>query len=155
MTASPLEVRLLQPDEVAVLDRVAPATFDHPIDPRLAAEFLADARHHLAVAIDRNTVVGFASGVHYVHPDKPAELWVNELGVAPTHRGRGVGKAVLGALLRAGRQLGCVQAWVLTDQENGAAMALFRSLGGTDPRPSIRLTFALHQSAGHEAGSPE
>jgi ribosomal protein S18 acetylase RimI-like enzyme len=148
MTAKPLDVRLLQPHEVAVLDRVAPETFDNPIDSRLATEFLADARHHLAVAIDQDTVVGFASGVRYI---KPAELWVNELGVAPTHRGRGIGKAVLAELLRAGRELGCVKAWVLTDDGNGAAMAVYRSLGGADPRPSIMLTFSLHGQPRREA----
>jgi hypothetical protein len=29
-----------------------------------------------------DTVVGFASAVHYVHPDKAPELWINEVGVA-------------------------------------------------------------------------
>jgi aminoglycoside 6'-N-acetyltransferase I len=59
------------------------------------AEFLRDERHHLAVAIEDETVVGFASGVHYVHPDKPAELWINEVGVAPSHHRRGIGKPLL------------------------------------------------------------
>ena len=57
------------------------------------AEFLADSRHHLAVAVDEGRVVGMASAVHYVHPDKPPELWINEVGVAPTHRGLGIGRA--------------------------------------------------------------
>ena len=34
-------------------------------------------------------------GVHYVHPDKAPELWVNEVSIAPAYRGRGLGKAVM------------------------------------------------------------
>jgi hypothetical protein len=76
-------VRLLGPGDAAVLDRVVEGVFDNPIDPLWRAEFFADPRHHLAVAIDGDLVVGMASAVHYVHPDKPPELWVNEVGVAP------------------------------------------------------------------------
>jgi hypothetical protein len=53
---------------------VAAEVFDNPIDADLTAEFLGDARHHLAVAIDDGLVVGFASAIHYVHPDKPPQL---------------------------------------------------------------------------------
>lgn len=63
-------IRILGPADAAVLDRVAPQVFDNAVDPRRAAEFLADPRHHLAVALDADVVVGMASGVHYVHPDK-------------------------------------------------------------------------------------
>jgi hypothetical protein len=73
-------IRLLGPGEAAVLDRVAEGVFDNPVGPRWAAEFFADPRHHLAVALDGGVVIGMASAVHYVHPDKPPQLWVNEVG---------------------------------------------------------------------------
>ena len=146
------EIRILAAGDTAVLDRVAPDVFDHPVDPALAREFLADPRHHLAVALDQDLVIGFASGVHYIHPDKPAEFWVNELGVAESHRGQGIGKAVLQALLVAGRQLGCAQAWVLTDDDNGPAMAVYRAAGGVEEaRPSTMFTFDL--TAAEKRGS--
>lgn len=138
------EIRILGAADAKILQRVAPDVFDHEVDPALARQFLADPRHHLAVALDHDTVVGFASGLHYIHPDKPAELWVNELGVAPTHQGQGIGKAVLQALLVVGRQIGCAQAWVLTDGDNGAAMAVYRGVGGVEePRASTMFTFDL------------
>jgi aminoglycoside 6'-N-acetyltransferase I len=77
-------------------------------------------------------VVAFASGVHYVHPDKPPELWINEVGVAPTFQGRGLGKAVVQALLEHAKRLGCREAWVLTDRSNHAAMRLYASAGGEE-----------------------
>ncbi|MGH7024099.1 MAG: GNAT family N-acetyltransferase, partial [Caulobacteraceae bacterium] len=116
-----MEIRLLGAGDAAVLTRVAPEVFDNAVDPALAREFLDDPRHHIAVAIDGDTVVGFASGVHYIHPDKPPELFVNEVGVAPTHRRRGLGRRVMGALFAHARALGCATAWVLTDHDNSAA----------------------------------
>jgi ribosomal protein S18 acetylase RimI-like enzyme len=135
-----LEFRILNAGDAAVLDRVADDLFDGAIQPQLAQEFLGDARHHLAVAIDDGIVVGFASGVHYVHPDKPAELWINEVAVAPTHLRRGVAQSLLRLLFDAGRALGCGQAWVLTDRDNIAAMRLYASVGG-DPGTHEHVMF--------------
>jgi ribosomal protein S18 acetylase RimI-like enzyme len=145
-----IEIKLLQRGDDKILTNVAAEVFDNAIDPELTREFLEDARHHIAVAIDDGLVVGFASGVHYIHPDKPSELWINEVAVAPTHRRRGLGKAVLRALFEVGRTHHCGVAWVLTDRHNAAAMALYSSLGGTegadDTGPSdaaLGYTFAL------------
>jgi ribosomal protein S18 acetylase RimI-like enzyme len=127
-----IEIKVLHRGDENVLMTVAPAVFDNPIDAELTKEFLEDPRHHIAVAIDDGLVVGFASGVHYIHPDKPPELWVNEVGLAPTHRRRGLGKAVLKALFEVGRAQNCTVAWVLTYRTNVAAMALYASVGGTE-----------------------
>ena len=125
-------IKILQPGDELVLLNVASGVFDHPVDAKLTKEFLEDKRHHIAAAIDDGRVVGFASGVHYIHPDKPPELWINEVGVAPTHRGRGLGKAVLQALLEVGKAHNCAAAWVLTDRDNANAMALYSSAGGVE-----------------------
>ena len=66
------------------------------------------------------------------YPDKARELFVNEVGTAPTHRGRGLGKRVLGALLDKGRAAGCKIAWVLTDTDNDAARGLYAALHGKE-----------------------
>jgi aminoglycoside 6'-N-acetyltransferase I len=138
------EVRLLGPGDGAVLARVAPGVFDNPVHPRWSAEFLADPRHHLAVAVDEGMVVGMASAVHYVHPDKAPELWINEVGVAPTHHNRGIARRLLAALFDRGRELGCGQAWVLTDRGNPAAMRMYAAAGGQEhPTPSIMFEFNL------------
>jgi ribosomal protein S18 acetylase RimI-like enzyme len=143
------ETRILHAGDQMVLDNVAPGVFDHPLDPRLVAEFLDDDRHHLAVAVDQGQVIGFASGVHYVHPDKPSELWINEVAVAPSHQGQGVGKAVIRALLEHGKRLGCSEAWVLTDRSNQAAMRLYASTGGQEtPHDQVMFTFFLDPENG-------
>jgi ribosomal protein S18 acetylase RimI-like enzyme len=150
-----VEIKVLGRGDDAVLNRVAPGVFDNPIDPELTREFLQDPRHHLAVAIDEGLVVGFASGVHYVHPDKPPQLWINEVAVSPAHRRSGLATAVLRALLAVGQQYNCTEAWVLTDRTNIAAMALYASLGGIQGAdrqgPSdatLGYTFTLNRESG-------
>ncbi len=130
------------PDDLAVLLNVADDVFDHPIQPGYAEEFLRDPRHHIAVAIDDGLVVGFASAVHYLHPDAAPQLWINEVGVAETHLRRGLGKALLLRLFDVGRAERCQEAWVLTHRTNLAAMGLYLSVGGQEG--------ADHESPGDE-----
>lgn len=138
------DIRLLGSDDARVLQTVAPDVFDHAVDPQWAAEFLADPRHHLAVALDDGRVVGMASAFHYVHPDKAPMLFVNEVGVAPTHRRRGLGRRLLAALFERGRALGCTEAWLGTEVSNGAARGLYAAVGmDEDPEPFVTYTRKL------------
>lgn len=137
-----------------LLERTAPDVFDDPIDRRAAAEFLADPRHHLAVAVADGVIVGFASGVHYVHPDEPRpELWINEVGVAEAHRRQGIGRAVVDALLAHGRALGCTEAWVATEPKNLAAQRLYSACGANAADDVLLFTFRL--TPGSDAAGAE
>jgi ribosomal protein S18 acetylase RimI-like enzyme len=127
------EIKLLRPTDLHILNNVAEDVFDDPIVETAAREFLKDPRHRLVVALDNHFVVGFVSAVIYVHPDKLApELWINEIGVAPTHHRQGIGKALMQAILEEARKYGCFEAWVLTDRGNLPAMTLYRSAGGEE-----------------------
>ena len=125
-----LEIRLTGPQDHELLQHVAPGVFDGPIDPRWTREFLADARHHLVVALDQGCVVGMVSAIHSVHPDKAPQLWINEVGVAPSHLRQGIGRQRLETMLEHGRALGCTEAWVGTEETNEPAQNLYRSAGG-------------------------
>jgi GNAT superfamily N-acetyltransferase len=141
----PIDIKVLRAGEEAVLANIADGVFDHAVEPGAAARFLAEPRHHIAVAIDDGKVVGFASGVHYFHPDQLLpELFVNEVGVAPSHQNRGLGKAIVTALLQQGRELGCGEAWVLTERDNEAAMRLYAACGAVDaPTDHVMFEFPL------------
>jgi ribosomal protein S18 acetylase RimI-like enzyme len=139
------EIKLLRPTDLPILDNIAEDVFDDPIVPPSAHEFLADSRHRLVVALENNVVVGFVSAVIYLHPDKPApELWINEIGVAPTHQRQGIGKALMQAILEEAKRSGCTEAWVLTDRDNHPAMAMYKSAGGVETLPDPTMfTFKL------------
>jgi ribosomal protein S18 acetylase RimI-like enzyme len=137
-----VEIRLLRSEDGAVLERVAPGTFDYPVQPRWTREFLTDRRHHLIVALDDGLVVGMVSAVDYLHPDKAPQLWINEIGVAPSHQRRGIGRQLLDAILAHGRTLGCTEAWLGTEEANAAARGLYESVGSA-PEPFVLYEFPL------------
>lgn len=124
-----VEIRVLAAGDEALL-LAASDVFDQDARPDLVAEFLADPRHHIAVATAGDRVVGFVSAVHYVHPDKEPQLWVNEIGVVPDYRAKGVGSELVRTMLAVGRTHGCSEAWVLTESDNEAAKHLYASTGG-------------------------
>ena len=128
----PATVRVLASSEAHLLSNVAPDVLDGPVNPAYIAEFFADPRHHLAVALEGDLVVGMASGVHYLHPDKPPELFINEVGVSEQWQGQGLGRQLLDALMAHARTLGCVAAWVLTETDNAVARRLYTSVGGME-----------------------
>jgi aminoglycoside 6'-N-acetyltransferase I len=138
----PVEIRLLGPGDAKVLERVAEDVFDGPVRPELAREFVGDDRHHLVVALDDGVIVGMVSAVHYIHPDKPAQLFINEVGVAPSHHRQGLGRRLLEAMLTHGRTLGCTDAWVGTEESNVPARRLYASAGGIE-EPFLLYFFKL------------
>lgn len=56
-----IAIKILSQDDTSMLKNVDPDVFDDPIDMARTKEFLADPRHHLAVALKDNLVVGFVS----------------------------------------------------------------------------------------------
>lgn len=144
-----IEIRALGPGDESTLANIAADVFDHAPESDLTTEFLNDPRHHLVVALDAGRVVGFISALHYVHPDKPAELWLNEVGVAPSHQRLGVGRLMLQHMLALGRRLGCRCAWVLTHPANIPAMRLYAASGGVaEAGPSVLFEFDLSVAGG-------
>ncbi len=51
-------------------------------------------------------------------------MFINELGVASTHRRLGIGRQLQDFMLEHGKRLGCTEAWVGTEVDNEAALAL-------------------------------
>ena len=141
--SEPIAVRILVPGDGPLLESAPADVFDNPVRADLAAEFLADPRHHIAAAIAGGRIVAMATAVHYIHPDKPPELWINEVGVASAYRRQGIGRRLMQALFEHARTLGCSEAWVLTEHDNAAARGLYSDVGG-DEDSVVYYTFRLH-----------
>ena len=123
-------VKVLFKSDAYLLMNTDSDIFDNPVDENLVTGFLNDPRHHIVAAFTEDIIIGFASAIHYIHPDKPPELWINEVSVAPSYQGQGIGKSILKEMLRLGRELGCKSAWVLTERVNQPANGLYKSMGG-------------------------
>lgn len=140
-----VEIRLVDAGSAGLLDRVADDVFDHAVQPALLAAFLDNPANQLLVAVADGVVVGMASGIAHLHPDKPLALFINEVGVAPTFRRQGLGRRLVQAMLERGRALGCDEAWVATEAGNAAARALYRATGGRpDDDGAIVYVYALN-----------
>ena len=136
-------IRVMQPGDEPRLAKVGDGVFDGILEPARLRAFLEMPGHFLIVAIDVDVVVGMTTAVRYLNPDKPPELWINEVGVAPAHRNRGVATALLGKALQIGRDLDCKQAWVLTDDANEPAKRVYSRVAESF-RQSRQLLFELH-----------
>lgn len=138
--------RLLGPGDAGVLDSVNDDVFDDALVPELAREFLQGDANLLVVALDAGVVIGMASGLVHVHPDKPRQLFINEVGVAADYHRQGIARRLCRMLMEAGAAKGCVSAWVATEVDNAAARALYQSIGGTeDADQAVVYNFAVRR----------
>jgi aminoglycoside 6'-N-acetyltransferase I len=136
-------IRRVRPGDEPLFERIADDVFDHPVSEAVLSRFLAAPGHHLVVALADGEVVGQAAAMLHRHPDgRPVELYVDELGVAPSHRRQGIARRLLDELLAVGRELGCREAWVGTEADNVAATTLYASLGA-EPEPFVMYVLEL------------
>ena len=126
----PTKIRILNHTNSHLMKNVAADVFDHDIQPQYLSAFLDDPRHILSFATDNKIVVGIASAFEYFHPDKPQQLFVNEVGVAPHYRRQGIGRSLVEALLATARERGCAYAWLGTEVDNDSGRACFSSVPG-------------------------
>ncbi|OCC08255.1 GNAT family N-acetyltransferase [Streptomyces sp. PTY087I2] len=105
--------------------------FDAPPREEWAARFLAADGHVLLIAYVDGVPAGFVSGIEMLHPDKGTEMCLYELGVDDPFRRRGIGAALIRALVDVARERGCYDLWVGVERDNEAALATYRSAGAT------------------------
>lgn len=126
----PIEIRRLSAHDTAVLDRVAEGVFDEAIDPGRLVAYLSAPGHHMVVAIADGLVVGQVAAVVHRHPDKPTELYIDEVGVAPAFQRQGIARRMLDEMTKLGRALGCEEAWLGTEPDNLPARRLYETRSG-------------------------
>jgi ribosomal protein S18 acetylase RimI-like enzyme len=136
-------MRIEQVTDAEAVHRAADL-FDSPPLAAATERFLAEPGHHLLFAYDGSgRAVGMISGVEMTHPDKGTEMFIYELGVAPTARLQGIGSALVGALADIARRGGCYGMWVSTEVDNEAALATYRRAGAADETPFTLLNWDL------------
>ena len=134
--------RMVAGDEAA-FQSIAPEVFDEPIDAGRLHDYLREPGHLMVLAFDGDLVVGQCAGVIHRHPDKPTELYVDEVGTASTHRRLGIARLMMDELFAWGRELGCTEAWLGTETDNEPAKALYRRYRPTEDETIQYFLFAL------------
>ncbi len=125
-----IEFRRVTSADATVFDNIADDVFDEPVRPDRLARYLAEPGHLMLVALDEDVVVAQCAAVVHHHPDKVTELYIDEMGTAPSHQRRGIARDLIRAMFDWGRELGCEEAWLGTELDNEAANALYRSVDG-------------------------
>ena len=141
---------------VAALDRLnATGTEADPryvpradVEARLRAEIDAIwfGRFHrfppCLVAENDGSLVGLVAGSGQPpHPilDHPPTATISDLWVEPAHRGRGIGRALVGAFRDAAQAAGCTRLEVSTLARDARAIAFWHALGFSDLRVVLEL----------------
>ncbi|MEU7744419.1 GNAT family N-acetyltransferase [Nonomuraea sp. NPDC049158] len=133
--------RATRPEDVEAAGHL----FDSAPLPEATARFLADERHHLLIAYVDETPAGMITGVETTHPDKGTEMFLYELGVDESFRGRGIGGSLVAALERLARERGCHGMWVTTDEGNEAAQATYSGAGGVPEKDQVVYVWTFSQ----------
>ncbi|MBM3615627.1 MAG: GNAT family N-acetyltransferase [Alphaproteobacteria bacterium] len=120
-----VEILRIGPHNAGILDHVDPEIFDDEIDRERVAAFVATENHLLVVAQDAGCVIGQIRAIVHLQPDGANQLYIDNLGVAPTHLRRGIASLLLQDVLSWGEARGCEDAWVATELDNEAARGLY------------------------------
>ncbi len=144
MSLSAIRTQRVQPGETELFRHVAPEVFDEPVQADRLRAYLAQPTNLLLLAIEqlpdgRKLVVGQCAAVLHQHPDKPTELYIDELGTAATHRRRGIGRLLSREMLAWGREHGCQSGWLGTELDNDPARALQRAVRSRRRNRDVRI----------------
>lgn len=122
-----IDIRQVRAGDEHVFSRVADDVFDEPVRADRLKAYLAAPGHLMVVALRDGVVVGQTAAVVHRHPDKPTELYIDEVGVTPALQRQGIARKMLDAMFAIGRELGCEEAWVGTEPDNLAARRLYEA----------------------------
>ncbi|WP_438864079.1 GNAT family N-acetyltransferase [Neptunicella sp.] len=136
-------IRMATVEDLPALIKVGDRLFDYPLQPDSATEFFSDSRHHLVIAVCEQNIIGFASAVHYVHLDKQARLFINEVCVLPEYRNLGVATALIAFLNEFAQQLECSSAWLVTESSNLTAQNAYCAVGGQKDEAVLLYRFTF------------
>jgi len=121
----PVAIHPITPANAALLGHVDPDVFDHAIDPARLAAYVADPLHGMFVAVDADLVIGQIRGSIHLQPDRAADLYIDNLGTAPSHQRQGIASALMKAMLSWAEARGCTYAWVATETDNEEAHGFY------------------------------
>ena len=114
------------PASEAMLEVHGRKTFDHGS----MLKFLGEPTNYLLLALEGERVTGSLLGYSLAHPPlREPQFLLYEIDVRPEKRRRGIGRALVQAFIAEARAAGAFEVWVITNQSNAAAMAMFASCG--------------------------
>jgi ribosomal protein S18 acetylase RimI-like enzyme len=136
-----MEIREAAPEDYGAAGEVAVAAYEEFYEANLGyyADRLRDVASRakdavLLVAVEGRTIVGTVTYVpdqtsSYAEGIAEGEAMIRMLSVAPSHKRRGIGRALSAACVERARSEGKVRLVLHADQIQEASQALYRSIG--------------------------
>lgn len=126
MSALDLSTHWIEAANTHLLGRIAPGTFDHAIDPARLKRYLANPDNWMGVAIHDGLVVGMVMAVIHAHPDKPTELFLDEIGTGDDWRRKGIARLLMQTVFDRADAQDIEEIWLGTEPDNVAANGLYK-----------------------------
>jgi len=123
-----IDIECVTPANASLLAAVAEDVFDEDITPDRLGAFLAADGHVMFVAVEAGQVVGQIRGMVHVQPDRASDLYIDNLGVAPSHKRRQIGSQLIAALMAWGEAQGCTYVWLATEPDNDEGLGFYNTL---------------------------
>jgi ribosomal-protein-alanine N-acetyltransferase len=118
-------IRAVGEEDLEAIVAIERASFADPWSPRAFAGLLGEPHVHFRAACDADgAVVGYVAAWFVA-----GEGEVANIAVAPSARGRGIGAALLDAVIAAGRDAGAESLYLDVRESNAAARSLYASRG--------------------------
>jgi GNAT superfamily N-acetyltransferase len=90
----------------------------------------SDPARYLLLALEADRVVGSLSGFAVRHPHRcEPQFLLYEIDVRPECQNRGIGQALVERFIMEAKAAGAFEVWVLTNQSNQSAMAMYAHCG--------------------------
>lgn len=139
-----MKIILLKPGDEELLLRAEGAFNAEPPSAARCAMLLREPSYVMVVALtDDNEVMGRIYG-NVLHRYSTTDLLLYEVDVAEAHQRQGVGRAMLEYLKGLCEKRAYGEMWVLTELDNDAGNAVYKSAGGVlENSPANMYVFAI------------
>jgi len=118
----------------AVVEINLPTSHHATLDDVALSEFLANPAHYLLVAVEDKRAVGSLYGYALRPPyRREPQFLLYTIDVRPSDWRRGIGTALVDRFIAEARQAAAFEVWVVTNEANRAAMALYQRGGFRRP----------------------
>lgn len=117
--------------------------FEHDLRADAVRRFLGDSAHHLLLAYDGDQPVGMVTVIEMHYPDRGTEMFIYDMRVDESQRGKRIGHALLDALESLAHDTQSQGVWVVTGtgDKNEGARATFKSRGATEDVDRVRYSW--------------
>jgi len=124
-----IELHWIDAENSHLLQNVAAGVFDEAIDPARLAAYLANPANLLCIAMSGGQAVGMVMCVIHLHPDKPTELYLDEIGTGDDWRRQGIARALMLKVFERADDEDIEEIWLGTEPDNTPAIGLYESFG--------------------------